>query len=117
MKLLRRAEFLKLPEGTFYAKGKPWYFSGLRVKYDTTFNKGMPSDWWCLDPCWIDTDNLYEAVDALEAMRDKGESRPMETSIGRDGLHEDDALFLVFEPDDLLALRRMLDKALSAGPL
>jgi hypothetical protein len=110
MRIYRRKEFLRLPEGTVYAKGKPWYFGALSIKHDTTDY----GDWWSLDPCWISANDSSEAVDRLEAMLEEGASHPMEDSIGRDGLiQEEDALFLVFEKDDLLKLREMIDKAIS----
>jgi hypothetical protein len=109
MRIYRRKEFLQLPEGTFYAKGKPWYFGPLEIKHDTTDY----GDWWSLDPCWIAANNSGEAVDRLDQMLDKGSSFPMEDAISRDGLHEEDALFLVFEKDDLRGLRDMIDKAIS----
>lgn len=108
MKILNRADFLKIPAGTIYAKGKPWYFGGLTVKHETT----TMGDWWSLDPCWIESHDLTEAVDRLEAMRDQGASYPMQDAIGRDGLDEADALFLVFEMDDLVKLRKCIDRAM-----
>jgi hypothetical protein len=54
-----------------------------------------------------------EAADRLDEMLERGASFPMEDAVSRDGLHEEDALFLVFEKDDLLKLRDMIDKAIS----
>lgn len=109
MKIYKREEFLKLPEGTIYAKGKPWYFGGLGIKHDTTDY----GDWWYLDPCWIDSEK--EPWDLLDDMLENGSSQPMETAIGRDGLHDAEALFLVFESADLLKLREMIDKAIEVS--
>jgi hypothetical protein len=111
MRLLNRTDFLKLPAGVWYAKGKQWYFQSLQVKYETT---SSGNDWWSLDPCWIDTDTggLGETVDCLEAMLEQGCTQPMQTAISRDGLAEPDALFLVFEGDDLKRLHKLLHKAM-----
>jgi hypothetical protein len=110
VKIYRRNEFLALPEGTFYAKGKPWYFGELSIKHDTS---SQLSDWWSLDPCWIAANDSGEAVDRLDEMLEKGASYPMQDAISRDGLWDEDDLFLVFEKDDLLKLREMIDKAIS----
>jgi hypothetical protein len=47
MRIMRRQEFLAMPEGTIYAKGGRWFFGGLEVKADTTDY----GDWWSLNPC------------------------------------------------------------------
>jgi hypothetical protein len=108
MKVLNRGAFLSLPPGTIYAKGELWCFDGLRIKYETTEH----DDWWSLDPCWVATNDSDQAVDGLEDMLENGASRPMEDAVSRDGLHQQGALFLVFERDDLLRLREMVDEAL-----
>jgi hypothetical protein len=109
MRIYRRKEFLELPEGTIYAKGEPWCFGPLEIKHDTTDY----GDWWSLDPCWIEANDSSEAVDRLDQMLEHGASYPMQDAISRDGLHEADALFLVFEKDDLMRLRGMIDKAMN----
>jgi hypothetical protein len=109
MKIYRRKQFLQLPVGTIYAKGERWCFGSLHIKHDTTDY----GDWWSLDPCWIAANDSGEAADRLDEMLDKGASFPMEDAVSRDGLHEEDALFLVFERDDLLQLRDVIDKAIS----
>lgn len=112
MRIYRRAEFLKLPEGTIYAKGKPWHFGRFRVKFDTSESG---NDWWSLDPCWVAAIRGDDAFDRLDEMLEKGASYPMQDAIDRDGLYDEDALFLVFEPADLLTLRGMIDGAIIAG--
>lgn len=112
MRIYRRREFLALPEGTIYAKGKPWYFKNLNIKADTTAS-GI--DWWSLDPCWVDSVRGDDAFDRLDEMLEKGVSYPMMDAYSRDGLGEDDALFLVFEVPDLLRLRGMIDKAIEVA--
>jgi hypothetical protein len=110
VRLLNRTDFLKLPAGVWYAKGKPWYFQSLQIKFETT---SSGNDWWSLDPCWIDTDtgDLGETVDRLEAMLELGCTRPMQTAINRDGRVDPDVLFLVFESDDLKRLHKLLHTA------
>lgn len=112
MRLVDRKTFLALPEGTIYAKGKPWAFEGLNIKDE---NAGS-NDWWYLEPCWIESAGSHEHFDFLEEMQTKGASYPMQESISRDGLYDDDAIFLVFERADLLRLRGMIDKAIDVSP-
>jgi hypothetical protein len=109
MKLLTRAEFLRLPAGTFYVKAaKPWGFEGLAVKDE---DRGE-NDWWYWSPDIIDYDDSGQLVDRLEKMLRTGCSFPLVTSTTDNGCYEEDAVFLVFEKDDLLALRARVDKAL-----
>lgn len=113
MKIYKRAEFLEAPTGTIYAKGKQWYFGGLKVKRDTA---DSGNDWWSLDPSDIEHYDLDDYVDKAEEMLATGASCPMNNSLVRDGLHDANALFLVFEKDDLLKLRGMIDKAIGLAP-
>jgi len=111
MKVLSRAEFLKLPAGTFYAKGGRWYFDSIHVKDGSLVN-----DWYAFNPCWIESDHCGEAFERLDLMLSTGVSYPMDDSTCRDGCFEDDALFLVFELDDLLSLRQMINCAIAVLP-
>lgn len=111
MRLVDRKTFLALPEGTIYAKGKPWAFESLNIKDE---NAGS-NDWWYFEPCWIESAGSHEHFDFLEEMQTKGTSYPMQESISRDGLYDDDAIFLVFERADLLRLRDMIDKAIEVA--
>lgn len=107
MKIVDRKTFLALPEGTFYCKGVKWAFEDLCIKDET-----RGDDWWYLHPAYPAAENSGAAVDILEDSIVSGTSFPMEDAISRDGLHDADALFLIFEPDDLVILRGMIDKAL-----
>lgn len=108
MKIYRRKEFLDLPEGTIYAKGKRWYFDGLRIK-----GESYPNDWRYLDPMWIDAQDSGEAFERLEEMLETGASYPMEEATSRDGLFDGEDIFLVAERADLEKLRAMIDTALN----
>lgn len=110
MRIYTRPEFLKLPAGTIYAKGKPWYFDGFNVKADT-----MGNDWVQLSPMWVEAHNDAEQWSRLEGMLERGESYPMASSYGRDGFFDPDELFLVPEKEDLERLREMIDAAIRAA--
>lgn len=107
MRIYTREQFLKLPAGTIYAKGKPWHFDGLNVKADT-----MGNDFVHLSPMWIEAQDDGEQWDRLDDMLKNGASYPMAESYGRDGCFDDEEIFLVPERKDLEALRGMIDAAL-----
>ena len=107
MKIIRRDEFLKLPEGIIYAKGREWYFGNLNIK-----GESFDHDWYTLDVCWIEAFDDEEQFSRLEDMIKNGASYPMQESACRDGMFEEDALFLIFERDDLLKLQDYIQQAL-----
>lgn len=110
MRVYNRAEFLKLPAGTIFAKSKQWYFNGLAIKDETAGD-----DWWELNPAWIDGEGSHVWFDRLAEMLVKGTSYPMDDSIGRDGMYDADAIFLIFEKADLEKLRGYIDAAISVA--
>lgn len=107
MKVVDRKAFLALPEGTIYCKGVQWDFHSLCVKGET-----WGSDWtyWC--PEWIDANDSSEAMNRLDEMLATGASYPMDDAYGRDGCFEEDAVFLIFEPDDLRRLSKFIMEAI-----
>jgi hypothetical protein len=116
MKIYRRDEFLKLPAGTIFAKGKPQYFESLSVKADS-----LPNDFVYRQLVWFeshgDTGDEFDLGLRFDAMVEIGASFPMEQSYGRDGCFDNDDLFLVYERADLLELRGVLDEALLLQPV
>lgn len=106
MKVLNKSGFLMLPAGTIYTKGKQWYFEGLCIKDDTAMHG---EDWYYLDPCWPQENDRGDAMAVLENSLENGTSFKMEDAVGRDGLFDDDDVFLVFERK----LRAYIDKAIS----
>ena len=110
MRIFRRKQFLSLPAGTIYAKGKRWYFSDFSVKADT-----LDNDWVQLSPMWIESRDDDDQFTKLEAMLEVGASYPMAESYGRDGFFDDDDLFLVPDRADLEQLRGIIDAALAVA--
>lgn len=106
MRLVKRAEFLRLPEGTLYLKGVPWAFGNLSVKGETLLN-----DWYCKEVGWIDAPD-GDDFGWLSKMENEGISLPIGDTYGRDGLFEEDAIFLILEREDLLHVRGLVDRAL-----
>lgn len=112
MRIYRRKEFLALPAGTAYCKGKEFVFEGLTFKGE---GYGMANDWFVFDPAWVDGQDSGECLHRLDEMLQAGASYPMQDSICRDGLYDDDAIFLVFERADLMKLREHIDAAIAVA--
>lgn len=113
MKIVNRAEFLKLPAGTVYAKGEPWVFETICIKGESlSFGIG---DWFYLNPADIDAHDSGEAAERFEEMLDLGKSYPMGETIGRDGCFDANDIFLVFEKADLEKFRGFVDKAIEVS--
>ncbi len=112
MRIYNRTEFMKLPEGTLYAKGQPWYFGDICVKGETVVWDGVNGDWYVHSFNWVDSDDTGVAIDRLNEMKDNGASYPMQDSICRDGMFDNDDLFLVYEQDDLERLKGFVDRAI-----
>jgi hypothetical protein len=110
MRVVDRKTFLGLPEGTFYCKGERWCFDDMCLK-----GESLSNDWFYLSFNWIESDDSGMAFDRLEDMAANGASYPMEDAWTRDGCFDDDALFLVFERDDLERLRGLIDKTLGSA--
>lgn len=104
MKIYRRTAFLKLPEGTIFAKGKPWYWNGLHRKGETLIHDGRAIDFCYLDLVNIDSHDTGEWADRQNEMLETGASYPLNESEGRDGCFDDEDLFLVYEPADIETL-------------
>jgi hypothetical protein len=114
MRIINRAEFLKMPVGTLYIKYKPYYFEGLEVKEDSG---GLDNDWCASELTGISTikegDNSGDIMDALDRYVETGESFELEIDgYGRDGGFDDDELFAIYEPQDIQQLIDRLTKLL-----
>lgn len=108
MRVVDRKTFLALPAGTIYCKGVRYLFDGTRIK-----GESLTNDWFYLDMAWPSASSFDEATTAIYQSLRSGNSFPCQDLLERDGLFDDDAVFLIFERDDLLALRSRIDAALS----
>lgn len=114
MRIYRRKEFMKLPAGTAFFKGKQWYFGGIQFKGDTiTDGYGNRLDWYELDPAWVDGYDSGECLGRLEEMLSSGAKYPMQDSECRDGRFDDEDLFLVPDKIDLAQIKEWLDTAIA----
>ena len=112
MKIYRRAAFMELPAGVLFSKGKPWWFDGIYVKGDSINFKDAIGDFGSLNLASIESHDSGELVERFEKMLEEGASFPMEDAYGRDGLFDQDDLFLVWERADLEQLQRIVAGAL-----
>lgn len=115
MKIYRRKEFLTLPEGVLFCKGKPWYWETPCIKGDTLTNTTV-GDFSERQLCWVDANDSGEAFNRLDLMLETGASFPMEEAYGRDGCFDEEDLFLVFEKADIAELVRLLATAADVTP-
>lgn len=103
MKIINRTEFLKLPPYTLYCKCDEYgNANAIEVKYD---NCGT-NDWVCQELTNIESHDCGERSDRLSQMIDSDKvSYPLEMDCaGRDGLYDDDQLFLIYEQADVKKL-------------
>jgi hypothetical protein len=108
MRIYRRSDFLKLPAGVIFAKGQPFAFDEIQIKGDS-----LPNDFFCRSWTWIKAYDSGEAMHRLDQMLEQEASFPIEDGEGRDGLFDDDAIFIVFEPADLQKMREDIDTAVA----
>ncbi|QQG96201.1 hypothetical protein HBE99_04475 [Mycobacteroides chelonae] len=102
MRLVKKQEFVTLPAGTLYCElREKWVFSELRLKGETISD----DDYWVRDLDWIDADDPGEAFKRLEAMAaDSTVSFPAPESYSRGSNYRADAMYLIYERDDMVAL-------------
>lgn len=112
MKIYNRKDFLELPEGTFFAKGCQWVIEGFCIKGETW--KSEFSDFLYHDLVSIEYHDSIQHFDRLEEMLEKGVSYPINDSISRDGSFNGEDVFLVFERQDLLEIKKLIDLSLRA---
>lgn len=119
MKVLDKAAFLALPEGVFFAEGKEWYFNGLSIKGETVIVDGQRRGYWYQSLEWIDgngcTNDEFDDFVILARMKEQGSSHPLNVSYSKMLPADEDALFLVYEDDDLDKLIGMAKMAKGAA--
>lgn len=109
MRLIRRAEFLTMPPGTFYcACDRQWVFENLCIKRDTCGN-----DWWYTPLDTPENEGTDDWIDGLDEML-AGSTRPVEQDWSRDGGFNPETLFLVYERADLEVLAGYVKEAIAA---
>lgn len=110
MRIVNREEFLKLPSGTMYAKYQPRCIDELEIKRETV----VGVDFHTQGLIGIASANCREHSKRLGEM-ENGAQHPIDfESYGRDGLFDQDQLFMVLGIDDVKALHALIGRLIDA---
>jgi len=107
MKILTRREFLKTPSGTLWSYYEPCIFRGLSIK--TTDSSDYENDFVYLDLIGefdIPKDSEYAEICARMEQGESVSASFEETR--REGLFDDNQLFLVYEKEDVKNMAKTL---------
>jgi hypothetical protein len=109
MRIVNRAEFLLMPEGTLFSKYAPCWFDDLCIKDETN----PWNDFWYANLCdAIACDDSVEFSRLLFDAQETGADVPMDfASVVRDGLFDADQLFAVWSANDVKALIAVLRRS------
>lgn len=110
MRIVGRKEFMQLPSGTLFCQcANRWAIDDLQVKFDSMIFSDDCDDFVSMPFTCFEADSSEQWIDRIEAMANEGASFPLDLdAAGRDGLFNRDALFLVFETQDVVNLRDFL---------
>lgn len=114
MKVYNRNDFMMLPCGTLYIKyTEKWSGDGsYLVKMDTIYNGEKPIDWNYLE-IDIESKDSDERLCMLDKSLDEEISLKSWIVCSRDGFFDDGDMFLVFEKEDLISLRKLIGDCIS----
>jgi hypothetical protein len=109
MRIINRKEFLSMPKGTVYSHYVPQVADGLMVKYETLTN-----DWVYQDLLFnVAGETSEEASEKLTDAEERGASFILDLHCGsRDGMYDDNQLFMVYEKEDV---KRLIKKLIEAA--
>lgn len=105
MRIYNRKDFLNLPPDTIFCKGTEWCFENLCRKEESIEN-----DFFYQELCDIDCTNSEDRDEKFEDALKNATSLEINRCNSRDGMFDDDAVFLVFEKKDLLYLYEVIIK-------
>jgi hypothetical protein len=113
MKLLNRKEFLKLPEGTLYAKYYQDIFDDICVK-DASIGVDEEIGVFYTMPLINISDDAFDNdhADASDSFVKTKQCELDFDCYGRDGFFDEDQLFAVFEAKELSEMTKILQTAL-----
>jgi hypothetical protein len=101
MKIYRRPEFLKLPDGILFCNGIKWCWGPPEIKTKTH----KTNDFDTLSLSDIEWSGSEDLINKQEEMLDTGKSYPIDLdSSMRDGCFDNEQIFLVYESEDVKAL-------------
>jgi len=97
MKIVNKNEFLLMPENTLFAKYYPCVIGSLQIKGESIANDFYVQ--YISDS--IDANDTSDFIDKLESA-EKGETIMLDLNIqSRDGLFDDNQLFVVYDNQDV----------------
>jgi len=112
MKVLDKRKFLDLPPGTIFAKGHPWAFGGLNVKMESILGSdGASIDYYYINICDIESVDSDDWGEQLDAALTDGHSLKINKTEARDGMFDEEEVFLIYEPADITVLTDFLKDA------
>jgi hypothetical protein len=101
MRIIKRDEFLNLPENILYSFYEPVVFNGFMIK-TSSLADGWQNDWLYVDLIGsIDTDSSDDFSKKCKQM-ESGKSMPVDLEASsRNGEFVDEQLFAIYEPEDI----------------
>jgi len=112
MRIVGLKEFLTLPPWTMYRKYAPCYTDDLLWKQDSLGERDFVYVSASM-PEGFDSDAVFRACDD---MSENGASYPIEDWSARDGMFQDDQLFMVYEHADILVVQKYVENAIKSTP-
>ncbi len=110
MKILSKADFLKMPPGTIFSVYQPCIFNGFSVKGNSIDDIGDFTEAGLIGNPWNDSSDDYVAQCSRMEL---GESVPIDVSyFGREGMFDDKMLYAVYEKEDIVKIMKVLVDAL-----
>jgi len=112
MKIVTKQEFYKLPNGTLFSYYEPCIINGLMIKLDT-ITSGVygkePIDFFYQDLIGnVNTDNGEFSEILINAQENKVDF-DLDFEVGeRDGLYEENALYVVYNSDEIKQLSKII---------
>jgi hypothetical protein len=114
MKLLNRDDFMKLPKGVVFCKGKPCFFEAMQIKGNTLYrDDGSAFDFMALELCMFETNSSDDFADTYFRAIESGLlERSINKTECRDGFFDSEDNFLVYDLADLCELRSLINEAI-----
>ncbi len=112
MRIYNRKDFLSLPAGTFFCKGVEWCFAEMNIK-GKSWSNDKYNDFFYTRIHDIDAFSSEELFDRYDEMLKTGKSYQINQTEQRDGLFEEESIYLVFEKDDLEIIKNYIDRFIS----
>ena len=112
MKIVDRKTFLSLPGEVLFSRYEPCVFDPLEIKGQTLENDFLTTR---INDA-IDCIDSSEFIDFLDCAEETGISLPLNfESTERDGCHDDDQLYAVWEPKDVIQLIERLKRLIPSS--